>query len=152
MSRGGKVLFLRGENGVKAVFPEHIAGTIKPTEGDIANMDVPESPVFDGLDYFDLRYFNDNRREVPTVCETIYHINRNDDVITPLVMQQKIHGYIDGDMKTRAEHVAKMRGFALLDIKHGKGGALVSSLETNKAATDPVAGRLLANMINEVSK
>lgn len=152
MSRGGKVLFLRGENGVKAVFPEHIAGTIKPTEGDIANMDVPESPVFDGLDYFDLRYFNDNRREVPKVCETIYHINRNDDIITPLVMQQKIHGYIDGDMKTRAEHVAKMRGFALLDIKHGKGGALVSSLETNKAATDPVAGRLLANMINEVSK
>lgn len=152
IERGGKVLFLKGEEGVKRVFPEHIAGTIRPTEGDIANMDVPESPVFDGLDYFDLRYFNDNRREVPTVCETVYHINRNDDVITPLVMQQKIHGYIDGDMHKRSEHVATIRGFAMLDITHGQGRALLSTMTTEKAATDPVAGRLLANMINEISK
>lgn len=152
IAKGRNVLFLRGEEGVKSVFPEYIAGTITPTEGDIVNMDVPESAVFDSLDYFDLRYFNDNRREIPKVCDKVYQIHRDDSHVTPLAMQQKIHGYIDGDMLTRSRHVETIRGFALLDIAHGDGRALVSSLSTDKAKTDPVAGRLLANMLRYISK
>jgi len=49
----------------KMIYPDLIRGWITPTEGDIVNMEIPESPVFDGITPLDLRYFNDNQRDNP---------------------------------------------------------------------------------------
>ena len=45
-----------------------------------------------------------------------------------------------------------MRGLTLLQIKDGKGTAIVSTMCTEKADTDPIAGKLLVNMIDELLK
>lgn len=149
-SKGGKLLLLNSKEAAKTIYPEHITGWIIPTEGDIVNMERNDAPVFDGIGVLELRYFNNNRREIPTACNATLKVNRNDNLIE-LAGQMKIHAYIDGGKpEDRIKRIDSMRGFTLLQIKDGKGLATVSTLCTEKADTDPIAGRLLVNMINEL--
>lgn len=151
LAKGGKLLFLHGNETVKSVFSDYVTGWIKPTEGDISNMEMPESPVFDDIEWMELRYFNDNRREVPTVCNAAYQLERNDKVV-PLADHIKIHGYVNGDMKQRSEYVKTIKGFPLFQVQEGKGKAVVSGMLLEKAATDPIAGKLLTNIVNDLLK
>jgi len=147
-AKGGKLLFLNSKEAVKKVYPEHITGWIIPTEGDIVYMERDDAPVFEDIDVLGLRYFNNNKREIPTACNATLTLNRNEN-LTELAGQMKIHAYIDGGTpEDRIERIKSMRGFTLLQIKDGEGDAIISTLCTEKAGTDPVAGKLLVNMIN----
>ena len=67
--------------------------------------------------------------------------------------QMKIHAYIDeGTPEDRLRKINSMRGFTLLQINEGKGQAMISTISTEKAVTDPVAGKILVNMINTMLK
>ena len=146
--KGGKLLLLNSKEIAKKVYPEHITGWIIPTEGDIVVMERDDAPVFDGIGVLDLRYFNNNKREIPLACHATLKANRNENV-TELAGQMKSHAYIDGGKpEDRIQKIESMRGLTLLQIKDGKGTATVSTLCTEKADTDPIAGKLLVNMIN----
>lgn len=150
--KGGKLLWLNSKEAAKTVYPEHITGWIIPTEGDIVVMERDDAPEFDGIGVLELRYFNNNRREIPLACTATLKANRNEQV-TELAGQMKIHAYIDGGKpEDRIEKIESMRGLTLLRITDGKGTATVSTLCTEKAATDPIAGKLLVNMMNELMK
>jgi hypothetical protein len=151
IANGGKVLLLNSEEASQMLFSEHITGWITPTEGDIANMEVPESPIFDDIDLLELRYFNNNKAEVPTVCYSALKVNRNAN-LEELANQTKIHGYVNGEMAQRSDYVKTIKGFPIVKITDGKGKALISTMAHNKTATDPVAGRLLLNMLNDLLK
>lgn len=72
---------------------------------------------------------------------------------TELASQMKIHAYIDGGKaEDRIKRIESMRGLTLLQIAEGKGKAMVSTMCTEKALTDPIAGHLLVNIINEAAK
>lgn len=148
VDKGAKILLLNSPEVTKKLYPEYITGWIVPTEGDIVNMEVPESPVFDGIGYFDIRYFNNNKPEIPTVCKMAFKINRCPEVVE-LANQTKIHGYIIGEMMERSEYVKTIKGFSILRINKG-GSAMVSGMQLEKATTDPIAGRLFVNMINDL--
>lgn len=151
-AKGGRLLFLNSKEVAKKVFPEYITGWIIPTEGDIVVMERDDAPVFDGLGVLDLRYFNNNRREIPLACTATLKAVR-DKAVTELAGQMKIHSYIDGGKpEDRIKRIESMRGLTLMQIADGRGKAIVSTLCTEKADTDPVAGHLLVNMINEVAK
>ena len=147
---GKKVLFLDGPGAAKTIYPDYIRGWLTPTEGDIANMEIPESPVFDGIAPLDLRYFNNNQRDIPIVCHTALQIIR-DPHVEALAMQMKVHGYVEGDMDKRSAYMENIKGFPIIRINDG-GTLLVSTMSLEKAATDPIPGRLLFNMINSLSK
>lgn len=151
-SKGGKLLLLNSKEVAKTIYPEHITGWIIPTEGDIVNMERNDAPVFDGIDALELRYFNNNKREIPLACNATLKVNRNENLIE-LAGQMKIHAYIDGGKaEDRIRKIDSMRGLTLLQIKDGKGLATVSTMCTEKADTDPIAGRLLVNMISTLIK
>ncbi|NDP26788.1 MAG: hypothetical protein GZ087_05085, partial [Flavobacterium sp.] len=97
---------------------------------------------------FDLRYFNNNKSEVPTVCNAAFKINRSPDVLE-LANQTKIHGYINGEMTERSAFVKDIKGFPIIKIKKG-GTAIISTMSIDKSVTDPMAGRLFTNMINDL--
>lgn len=147
INKGGRMMISNSREFAMKLYPEYINGYIIPTEGDIVNMEIPESPVFDGIDLLELRYFNNNKREVPTVCYSAMKVSRHPNVIE-LANQTKIHGYINGEMEQRSEYVKTIKGFPLLEIKDGKGSVLISTMATDKAATDPIAAKLLSNMIS----
>ena len=57
--------------------------------------------------------------------------------------------FIDGGKpEDRIERIESMRGLTMLQIADGKGEAMISTMCTEKATTDPVAGKLVVNMIN----
>jgi hypothetical protein len=145
---GGKVLLLDGPAAAKALYPEYIRGWIVPTEGDIVNMEIPESPVFNGIQPLELRYFNNNQREVPVVCHAALQVNRSPN-LEALAMQMKIHGYVQGDMARRTAYMETIKGFPIVKIKDG-GTVLLSGMSLEKAVTDPIAGKLLSNMIDDL--
>lgn len=147
INKGAKAILLKSPEATQKIYPEYIIGFIVPSEGDIVNMEIPESPVFNEIGLFDIRYFNNNRREIPTVCNAAFKINRNPNVIE-LANQTKIHGYINGAMAERSEYVKTIKGFPLLKINSG-GSAIISTMNLEKSVTDPIAGRLFTNIINE---
>lgn len=151
VSGGGRVLISNSPKVSQSVFPEYIVGNMVPTEGDIANMEIPESGVFNDIGLLELRYFNNNKREVPTICNTVLKVNRHSNV-EELANQTKIHGYINGEMSQRSEYVKTIKGFPLLKIHDQKGMASISTMTLEKAATDPVAGKLLSNIIKDLLK
>jgi hypothetical protein len=146
IDKGAKVLVLNSTEASMKLYPEYITGWIVPTEGDIVNMEVPESAVFDGIGLFDLRYFNNNKSEVPTVCNAAFKVKRSPDVVE-LANQTKIHGYINGEMLARSEYVKTIKGFPIIRINKG-GSAIISTMSLEKSLSDPIAGRLFINMIN----
>jgi hypothetical protein len=77
-----------------------------------------------------------------------FKINRNPNVIE-LANQTKIHGYIRGEMLERTDFVKSIKGFSIIRINKG-GSAIVSGMMLEKATTDPIAGRLLVNMVNDL--
>ena len=145
---GGKVLLLDGPAAAKALYPEYIRGWIVPTEGDIVNMEIPESPVFNGIGPLELRYFNNNQREVPTVCHAALQVNRSPN-LEALAMQMKIHGYVQGDMARRVAYMESIKGFPIVKIKDG-GTVTFSTMSLEKAVADPIAGKLLSNIIDDL--
>lgn len=148
--KGGRLLWLNSPSTVQKVYPEHITGWLVPTEGDIVNMERNDHRVFNGIGVLDLRYFNNNKREIPLACNSVLMVNRNTD-LTELAGQMKIHAYIDGGKpEDRIRKINSMRGFTLLKVKDGKGEATISTMCTEKADTDPVAGRILVNMLNDL--
>ena len=150
IENGGKVLLLDAAAAATKIYPEYIRGVITTTEGDIVNMEIPESPLFRDIDELELRYFNNNQPELPSVCKTALKINRNEN-IEPLASYVKIHGYINGDMQQRSLFMDKIKGFTLVRIRD-KGEVILSTMSLEKAVTDPVAGKLLTNMLEELYK
>lgn len=149
---GGKLLVMNAPELSQRLYPEHITGTVDTWEmADIAFMERNDYPVFDGIDPLELRYFNNGKREIPVVCTEVFHVNRNDN-LTELAGHMRVHGYCD--FKTPEQHrerVSEFRGFPLLQIADGKGKAIVSGMALSKASTDPIAGHLLMNVINELA-
>jgi hypothetical protein len=126
------------------LYPQYIKGVLD-MKGEIMNMDIPESPVFDGLEPLDLRYFNNDRRESPAVCAGSFQIIRQSNLSAPASFT-RVHGYLQGEIGQREAALEKLRGFPIVRIDD-KGSIILSAVLLDKAATDPVAGRLLTNMI-----
>ena len=62
-----------------------------------------------------------------------------------------VHGYINGEMDQRAAYMSKIQGATLVKIS-GKGTVFLSTMLLDKAGTDPVAGKLLHNLLFELNR
>ena len=150
--KNGRLLVLDSKDIAGRLYPEYITGMAVPTEGDIVVAERIDDPVFDSLNPLDLRYFNNNRREIPLACNAILKAIRHKN-IKELASQMKIHAYIDGGRpEDRINKIESMRGLTMLEIADGQGKAILSTMATDKAITDPIAGKLLVNMINQSLK
>lgn len=78
----------------------------------------PESPVFKGIAPLDLRYFNDNKGELPAVCKDALIVKRGPQ-LEVLAKHINVHGYIKGEMAERAEYMSPTQGTTLVNICQG---------------------------------
>ncbi|HKK61815.1 MAG TPA: hypothetical protein VJ951_04595, partial [Bacteroidales bacterium] len=150
LQNGKHMLLLNSGDNSATVFPGFIDGFLKSRYGDIVNMEVPESGLFHGLDYMDLRYFNNNKDQLPRVCKGGLRLKDSENTI-PLASHTKIHGYLRGELKDRHQEMSQMRSHPIVKINNG-GKAILSEMTTEKALYDPIAGKLLMNMISDLVK
>jgi len=149
IERGGNVLLTNSGNFAHNLYPEYVRGIV-PFPGEIANIDIPESGIFEGIKPLEIRYFNNNKREIPTAIADAFRINRNPSV-DALASFTKIHGYLSGQIEQRMATLDKIKGFPIVKIKD-TGNVILSAVLFEKATTDPVPAKLLINMLNNLAK
>ncbi|HEX4140040.1 MAG TPA: glycoside hydrolase family 2 TIM barrel-domain containing protein, partial [Candidatus Methylacidiphilales bacterium] len=148
VSSGGRVLLLNAGKALPAAFPDQIAGYRATNSGEVATMHVPESPVFDGLEPLDMSWFELGEGHLPNACTGYYTINRGRDDVTALADHCDIHGYL----KKKGPDLKAISGSPLVEIDLGKGAILSSEMDLEAAPNDPVAKRLVCNLLAELRK
>lgn len=149
IGRGGHVLWSSPGKLAHRLYPQYIRSVIEE-KGEVANMEIPESSVFDGLEPLDIRNFNDNRTALPSVMSGAFRVSRAPE-LQLLASFTATHGYLAGNMDQRMAELDKIKGFPLVELHQG-GKAILSGMLLDKAATDPVAGRLLVNLLFELCR
>lgn len=144
LARGGRALLLDAGGALPALFPDRIK-SYRTCAGEIATMHVAESPVFDGIAPLDLAWFEMGAGKLPRACRGVYRIDRtrNDAIALAEVVDR--HGYLKqpGD-------VAAISGSPLLELRIGDGRVLASEMLLLAADEDPIAGRLLGNLLRQL--
>lgn len=141
VSQGGRVLMLHPGNALPSLFPDRIKA-FKAKEGEIVTMHVPESPVFSGIEPLDTAWFDRGGRRVPAACTGVYEIVAGRNDITALAGQCDLHGYL----KTTSE-ITNYMGEPLVELQVGKGHLIASELNLEAGKSEPIAHRLLMNLI-----
>jgi hypothetical protein len=148
---GGRKVLLSGSGSIAHIlYPEYIRSLLK-VNGEITTMDIPESDIFNGIEPLETRYLNNNKRESPAVISGAYRINRSPNV-EALASFIKIHGYLSGQVNDRIKRLDQIKGFPIVKIKVNDGEVLLSEIMLDKTITDPIAGKLLVNMLVDLSK
>lgn len=146
---GGRLLLLQPGAQLTKFVPERIKG-FRATTGEIVNMVVPESPIFDGLQPLDLAWFEMGVDELPYACSGDYQVSREQPGVVPLAHQCEIHGaHVYGSKKVAP--FFSLAGAPIVKIEMGKGSILATEMMLSARESDPIAGRLLANMIRSMS-
>lgn len=146
LANGENILLINSGEKLKTIFPEYVSGYInKPNE--TAQIDIPESGVFDGLEHMDLRYFNNNKSEKPLVFNGMIQVHKKPEISSLSAACE--HRY--ARIQDRRKEMLTMKGFPIVLIEKG-GKLILSEMMTEKGIYDPVAAKLLCNMINELSK
>lgn len=149
ISKGAKVLLSRSGNYAHTLYPEYIRG-INKANGEVATMDIPEAAVFNGIEPLDTRNFTNNKRELPAVIDGAFRINR-DPKVEALASFTKVHGYLQGQIEERMHRLDGIRGYPIVKI-NDKGTVILSEMLTDKATTDPIAAKLLVNMLIDLTR
>jgi len=145
ISTGGRALLLQPGSSLPSLLPESIS-QFRSTNGEITTMHIPESKVFDGLQPLDLAWFNLGDSKLPRSCRGVYKINRNNVNVTTLADVTDIHGYLQ-----TPEDLAKYSGTPLVEITIGKGRLICSEMFLLEGERDPIARRLLSNILHSLS-
>jgi beta-galactosidase len=146
VSQGGRILMLHPGKQLTDLFSDQVK-SYKAKEGEIVTMHVPESPVFSGIEPLDIAWFDRGDRRLPLACTGVYQTvaGRHDTII--LADQCDIHAYL----KNTSE-ITRYNGTPLVEMQIGKGRLLASELNLEAGKNDPVACRLLINMIGYLEK
>jgi hypothetical protein len=142
---GGRALLLQPGADLVKLFPAQVK-SYRKTEGEIVTMQVPESPVFDEIEPLDTAWFERGDRQLPYACTGTYEVDRAQPGVVTLAHQCTLHPAID---KGRFFQVA---GAPIVELHAGKGVVIASEMLSATKNLDPIAGRLLANMVAYLGK
>jgi beta-galactosidase len=142
---GGKLLLLQPASELLKFLPKHIKSH-RTTQGEIVNMVIPESPVFDGLEPLDLAWFEQGQRKTPIACTGTWEVNRENSEVTPIAHQCDFHTEILFGPEIQKPFF-KVAGAPIVEISMGNGKILASEMTLSAKDKDPIAGKLLRNMI-----
>ncbi len=138
---GGKVLLIHPGKHLQTILPEAVESILEES-GRIANMHIPESPVFDDIGPMELSWWQPHREKYPTVCRRSYRLAGSANALQ-LATFLKVHSYL-GD---KEKQLKEFGGTPLVQFKVGSGVIISSELELNSGITDPIAARTLTNMV-----
>jgi hypothetical protein len=143
---GGKLLLLHPGASLRDYLPEAVMA-YRPVKGEIVTMHVPESPVFEGIEPLDLSWFEVKPGQFPYACGGVYRLDRTKPEVTVLADYCDFHGYLE-----KHEQIYKSIGVPILQAKLGQGELIASEMMVESAANDPIAARLLNNLISALGK
>ena len=142
---GGAVLLVHPGKHLQSLLPEYVESVLEE-QGQIVNMRVPESRVFDGLGPGDLRWWNVESGKTPHACRRCFR-TKDAENLNVLATYLQVHWY----MSNPRAQLGGISGSPLFEVVLGKGRLLVSEMAIEAAAADPMAARLLVNMLADLA-
>ena len=109
-------------------------------------MVVPESPVFDGIEPLDLSWFELGPRTTPLACTGTWEVNRRRPELETLAHQCDFHGQTLFGPGVQ-EPFFNFAGAPLVEVRLGKGILIASEMVLAAKDRDPIAGRVLNNLL-----
>jgi hypothetical protein len=141
VAAGGHVLLMNPNARLQTLLPDLVKSFRQVPSGEIATMRVPESPVFDGIEVMDIRWFNNNERSLPIVTRGDFRLVE-DPRIEVLAKYTPTHAYL-----FKQELKDNIEGAVIFRIGHGRGQIWVTQLAHETGIHDPIAARLLSNLL-----
>jgi len=111
-------------------------------EGRIAHMKVPEHEVFADIEPEELSWWQPADGNRPGVCRRSFRF-RKDQGISKLVEYLRPHVYLSDP----EYQLYEMTGYPLVEFQENVGKIIASEMQLNRAVDDPVAGRMLINIL-----
>ncbi|HEY1647290.1 MAG TPA: glycoside hydrolase family 2 TIM barrel-domain containing protein [Terracidiphilus sp.] len=145
IAKGGRVLLLHAQAQLPAVFPDQVK-SFRLCPGEIVQMHVPESRAFDGLETTDLAWFEMGDQHVPRACQGVYQLQPDHGDALALAEVVDIHGYLQ-----KPSDLEAISGSPLVEFGLDKGKVLASEMMLLEAVDDPIADRLLSNLLTYLS-
>ncbi len=96
-----------------------------------------------GLEALDLSWFELGAKTIPTACSGGYAIDRGRDDVVALADSCDFHGYLK-----KEQDIVKFSGVPLVEMDLGKGRVVASEMTLEAAPSDPIARRLLGNLLH----
>jgi hypothetical protein len=140
IAAGGRVLLYQPGQSLKALLPE-VVRSFRAGDGEVVNMRVPESPAFEGVEVLDLRWFDRGDRSTPIATHGSFLLTEN-SAVTVLANYVPTHAYLRAEMKKEQD------GGVIFTVCHGKGLIVVTQMAHELGVRDPVAARLLLNLMD----
>jgi len=143
MGNGTNVLLIHPGKHMQWLMYDKIA-SIYERKARIVNMHIPEHGAFEGIAPLELSWWQQNDREKPRAARRSYRLKKNKG-INELATYLRPHTGLGGN---RQETYYEMSGTPLIEVKENKGILIASEMEVNMGTKDPVAAKLLVNMIH----
>lgn len=157
---GGQVLLSMNRDVVLKLFPEELRGSTTGSKEIVTPCAYGKS-IFDGIEPDELSWFTGTENSAdsinpgytPIACERAYNVNANDHT-TYLAETMRIHGYVNKALPNGyfpRQTYDEVFGYPLIEISKGKGRIIVSSMII-QTPDDPIAHRLLVNLLNYLAE
>lgn len=140
VAAGGRVLLNSPGGNLTTLFPDMVK-SFRGRDGEIAGMRVPESPVFAGIEVMDMRWFDRGDKTTPIALNGDFLLSETPQ-IEVLAKYVPSHAYLN-TQKQKDE----MEGAVLFSLSHGAGRVWVTQLAHETGVHDPIAARILRNMM-----
>jgi beta-galactosidase len=137
---GGNAILLDNRQAVVKLLPDIVSG-YKQYRHEIVTMNAAESCVFEGIEPLDISWFGDGSN-IPYAANGRYSVDRLSSDVTVLAETLEWHGYIKSPLDYRG-----LGGTPLFAVRFGQGNIIVSQLRYDAIGHDPVAARLLLNIL-----
>jgi len=143
VAAGGRVLLLNPAGNLTRLLPEYVKSyrALGADAGEIVTMQVPESPIFDGLESADLSWFELGPTCVPRACSGTYEVDRSRPEVATLAHECMLHPAVPPG------RFPAIAGAPIVQIQLGKGVILASEMLLQAQDRDPVPARLLRNLL-----
>lgn len=140
--KGGTVLVFHPGDQLAKLFPAVVEG-YREASGEIATMRVPESPVFARIEPLDLAWWELGAHRLPAVSGGVQRLAAGAQGAEALAEVVALHGYLHQPSDFR-----KVNGTPLCVLSAGAGRWVASEFWLLEAGDDPIAGRLLGNLLS----
>ena len=142
MQNGTNVLLVHPGKHMQWLMYDRIESVYERT-GRVVNMHIPEHPAFNGLEPMDLAWWQPEAGELPRACKRSFRLKKKDNTLD-LCTYLRPHTGLGGN---RIETYREMSGIPLLQVNEKKGTLIASEMELNQGTVDPIAGKLMVNLI-----
>jgi len=140
-ANGPPVLLIHPGEHLKWLLPNMVESLYHRT-GRMVNMRIPEHQAFDGIEPLELSWWQSDGRNIPISCRRSYRFKIKEDV-EELCTYLRPHVYLSNPK----EQLREMSGSPFVEIKVGDGKIIACEMEVNAGLKDPVAARLLLNLV-----